>query len=255
MRAVNARLAALKVLGHLSEAITLRRAEAVVTLTARTRDLVITSGTDPARVHVLPQPYDRETFTGHFDDPFPHVPHPRIMFVGRFSAEKGAAVLVDAFSRLRRPAHLLLIGDGRERHRIQADIRRLGIGADVSVSGFVPHRTAAAAMAHAHVVVLPSLFEEAGTVAVEAMALGVPLVASDVGGIRQTAANGKAALFVSPGDPVALAAALDEVLGRPELASRLATAGRSEAAGRDRGRTGERMLGIYREVVTAPPAP
>ncbi|WP_185993068.1 glycosyltransferase family 4 protein [Streptomyces sp. 130] len=255
MRAVNARLAALKVLGHPWEAIALRRAAAVVALTARTRDRVITSGADPARVHVLPQPYDQETFTGPFDDPSPEVPHPRIVFVGRFSAEKGVTVLVDAFSRLRSPAQLLLIGDGRERQRIQAGIRRLGIGGNVTVCGFVPHRTAAAAMAHARIVVLPSLFEEAGTVVVEAMALGVPLVASDIGGIRQTAADGKAALLVPPGDPVALAAALDEVLSRPELASRLGAAGTYESAGRGWGETGERMLGIYRDVLTAPPTP
>jgi glycosyltransferase involved in cell wall biosynthesis len=249
MRAVSARLALLKALGCPSEALALRRAAAIITLTDRTRNLVVDSGADPSRVHVLPQPYDQEPFAGPFDDPFPGVPHPRILFVGRFSAEKGVPVLLDAFSRLQRPAQLVLIGDGRTRRQIEASIHGLGISESVTVSGFLPHHTAVAAMAHARVVALPSLFEEAGTVVVEAMALGVPLVGSDVGGIRQTAADGKAAVLVPPGDAVALAAALDSVLNDLDLASRLSEAGRIRSAGQEWGTASKRVLDIYRSAL------
>ncbi|MEV0642212.1 glycosyltransferase family 4 protein [Streptomyces sp. NPDC050619] len=253
MRPVGPRLTMLKILGCPAEAVALRHAAAIIALTDRTRDLVVGSGVDPARVHVLPQPYDQESFVGPFDDPFPGLPRPRIVFIGRFSREKGVDVLLEAFSRMRRPAQLVLIGDGRAKGHIEASIRRLGIGRNVTVTGFMPHRTAVAAMAHAQVVALPSLFEEAGTVVVEAMALGVPLVASDAGGVRQTAGGGKAALLVPPGDPSVLAAALDDVLGDRDLASRLAGAGRAQSAGRDWGTAGEEMLDIYRDVLARRP--
>lgn len=249
MRAVSPRLATLKVLGSPAEAMGLRQADAVITLTDRTRDLVIGSGINPSRVRTIPQPYNQASFAGPFQDPFPEVPHPRVVFVGRFSPEKGVPVLVEAFSRLRNPAHLILIGDGRAKAQVEAAIRKFRVGGKVTVSGFLPHPTAAAAMAHSQVVALPSLFEEAGTVVVEAMALGVPIVASDTGGIRQTAGDGKAALLVPPGDPAALAAGLDQVLGDRALASQLSEAGQGQCGNQDWGTTGARIIDLYRDTV------
>ena len=250
MRPVSPRLAILKVLGSPVEAIALRQADAVITLTDRTRDLVIGSGIDPSCVRTIPQPYNEESFRGPFTDPFPEVLHPRVVFAGRFSPEKGVPVLVEAFSRLRNPAHLILIGDGRDKPHIEAAIRRFGLGGRVTVSGFLPHPTVAAAMAHSRVVALPSLFEEAGTVLVEAMALGVPIVASDTGGIHQTVGGGKAGLLVPPGDPAALAAGLDQVLGDRQLAARMSEAGRAQCANQDWRTTGSRILDVYRDTLT-----
>jgi phosphatidylinositol alpha-mannosyltransferase len=104
-------------------------------------------------------------------------------------------------------------------------------------------------MAHSQVVALPSLFEEAGTVLVEAMALGVPIVASDTGGIHQTTGGGKAGLLVPPGDPAALAAGLDQVLGDRDLAARLLEAGRDQCTHQDWGTTGARILDLYRDTL------
>ncbi|MFK0111583.1 glycosyltransferase family 4 protein [Streptomyces sp. NPDC091217] len=251
MRAVSPRLSFLKAAGTPAEVIALRSADAIITLTDRTRDLVIGTGADPQRVHTVPQPYDQESFQGPFSDPFPKIPRPRIVFVGRFSPEKGVPVLVEALSRLRSPAHLLLIGDGRGRSGVQKAIDRFGLGERVTISGFVPHPTVASALANADVVALPSLFEEAGTVLVEAMALGIPVVASDTGGIRNVTGDGNCGLLVPPGDPAAMASALDRVLGDAGLADQLSSAGRLRCFRQDWDSTGDRILDIYRCVVRA----
>lgn len=249
MRGVGGRLALLKALGAPMEAVALKLADAVITLTDRTRDLVVKSGVAASRVHTIPQPYNQELFTGAFEDPFPQVPRPRILYVGRFSPEKGVPVLLEAFSLMERRAHLVLVGDGRARPQIEAMIRRLNLSDRVSTPGFVPHATVAAALTHGDVLALPSLFEEAGTVLVEAMALGVPVVASDTGGVRQVTRDGEAGLLVPPHSPGALAASLDRVLGDASLARQLAKAGQAHAGEQGWDAAGERVLDIYHQAL------
>jgi glycogen synthase len=214
----------LAVLGGAAEAGVLRRADRVIALTPRLARLLCASGVPAERVRVIPPGVVPELFAAAAPDPYPQLPRPRILFVGRLQHEKGIGVLLEAAARMSSRAQLVFVGDGPARKQLHRAARKLGLAERVHVTGFLPHRVVPAAMRHADVLVLPSLFEEFGTTQLEAMQAGVPIVASRTGGIPD--AVGEAAVLVPPGSVEALARAIDEVLMNPALAERLVAAGR-----------------------------
>ncbi len=142
----------------------------------------------------------------------------------RLHASKGHDYLIEAFSQIP-DATLLLLGDGPERGVLERQARALGervrFGgqqADVSLG-----------MAAADVVVVPSLDEPFGRVAIEAMASGKPVVASRVGGLPEIVLHEKTGLLVSPGDVGAWVRSMQRVNEDGELRRRLARAGRRRA--------------------------
>ncbi len=140
---------------------------------------------------------------------------PTVAVIGRLSPEKGHPVLLDALERMRSRPALLVAGDGPlkqlwESAAAQHRIRLLGPVDDVRPI-----------YAASDMVVLPSRTEGLPLVALEAMASGIPLVASAVGALPELCAGG-AGVLVPPDDPATLATALDEVLASPELRSAIA---------------------------------
>jgi glycosyltransferase involved in cell wall biosynthesis len=164
---------------------------------------------------------------------------------------KGVEALVAAAALMRTRAQLLLVGDGPDRPRVERLARRLGIADRVHVTGFVPHERVPAVLASADLLVLPSFYEELGTVLVEAMQVGLPTVASRVGGIPEVVEDGVTGLLVAPRDPAALATAIDTVLSDPQLARRLGANALARAPEYDLERVGAQVHGLYRELVAA----
>jgi len=152
----------------------------------------------------------------------------RVASVGRLAAPKDFITLVRALARLPGGSYRAqIIGDGPDRGAIAREIERLGIGAPVSLAGEcgdVPQRLAAA-----DVLVLSSRSEAMPMVVLEAMAAGLPVVASAVGGMPELVVDGETGLLVAPGDPEALAAALSRLARDPLLRGRLGAAGRARA--------------------------
>ena len=116
---------------------------------------------------------------------------------------------------------------------------------------FVGYVDAAPLIAALDVVVVPSLSEASGLTAMEAMALGVPVVASSVGGLAEVVENGATGLLVPPADEGAIARAIARLLDNPELAQRLATEG-ARRADKTFGvaRMVDGYLRLYRELVS-----
>ena len=245
LRATGARGLALSTVGAALEALGDRRADAVVVLTRRLADLLVAGGLDPGRVHIIPSGVDLRRFARPLPDPAPGLPRPRVLFVGRLAAQKGVATLVEAVPLLGSDATVVLVGDGPQRRALERRARRLAAGR-VRFQGFVPHAEVPAWLASADVLVLPSVYEELGSVLLEGIAAGLPVVASAVGGIPD--ALGDAGRLVPPGDPAALAAAVDELLGDPALAAGLGEAARRRAAAFSWERLTERVLAVYQEV-------
>jgi glycosyltransferase involved in cell wall biosynthesis len=153
---------------------------------------------------------------------------PRIVTVGRLAWPKDPHTLVRALARVRvRPYSALIVGDGPEQAGVEAEVRRLGLESAVQLCG--PRHDVPDLLARSDVFVLASRSEGGPISILEAMAAGLPVVASDVGGVGELVAEGTTGILVPPADPDALAAALDRLLADPELRRRLGAAGLERA--------------------------
>ena len=174
-----------------------------------------------------------------------------LLFVGRLEERKGFPVAVDAFSQLAQAypdLRLLVVGDGSQRDAVDAlepDLHKR-----VKMLGRVDDGRLASYLKAADLYLGPALGGESfGIVLAEAMAAGLPIVASDITGYRDVARNGQEALLVPPGDPAALVAAARRVLDDPALAKSLGENGAKRAHDFAWDTVTERMVGVYREVL------
>jgi glycosyltransferase involved in cell wall biosynthesis len=197
----------------------LRRAAAVVAVSAATRDALEAAGVPPARLHVAENGVDADAVAREAADARARVraewgvaPGERVVLsLGRASPEKGHAFLVDAFARVPSPgARLVLVGDGPCLPALRA---AAGTDARVRFEGWRPDPWAC--LGAADLVVLPSLREGLPLALLEAMAAGVPVVATRVGGVPHALGGGALGTLVAPGDAAALARALDAALRDP----------------------------------------
>jgi colanic acid/amylovoran biosynthesis glycosyltransferase len=149
-----------------------------------------------------------------------------LLAVGRLVEKKGFHVLLDALRLLDEPVRLRVVGEGPERERLEraADGR-------TELAGALTHAELPAEYATADVVVVPSIEDSTGdrdglpNVALEALASGRPVVASDVGAFAGAVRHGETGLLVPPGDPRALARALHRLLD-PQVRAELGRRGR-----------------------------
>ena len=167
-----------------------------------------------------------------------------VLIVGRLSREKDHLTLLDAVGALPEPVHLLIVGEGPERARIEEHIRAKGREEHVTLIGQVP--TAEPYYALADIAVLSSRSEGSPNALLEAMSAGVPVVATSVGGIPEIVNDEESALLVAPGDREAMTAAIGRLLGEKELAARLVIEARAlvESRHSPEGRT-RRICQIY----------
>jgi phosphatidylinositol alpha-mannosyltransferase len=173
---------------------------------------------------------------------------PTICFVGRHEPRKGLQVLLEAFPLLPDSTRLWVMGDGPEHVRLRS---RFGTNPRIEWLGRVSDDERAARLAGADVFVAPSLSGESfGVVLLEAMATGTAVVASDLPGYRLAASG--AARFTVPGDAVALADAIREVLLDDAERSALQEAGRARAAECDMASVADRYRDIYARLTHAP---
>jgi glycosyltransferase involved in cell wall biosynthesis len=146
-------------------------------------------------------------------------------------------------------ARLVIVGDGPERGRLEEQAARLGVAAQTLFSGHQsdvrPYYGAA------DLFVLPSHTEGSPNALLEAMAAGVPSVATRVGGVPEIAPGEETALVVERANPERFAAAVDRLLGDPELARRMGEAARERVTRlHTLDEYGARLTGIYRSLLT-----
>lgn len=177
----------------------------------------------------------------------------KILWVNRLDPQKGFEIMLRAFEMLPselEDVRLLVAGDGRDRvvvrslpPRVRSRILRLGT---------VPHEALPRYYAAADVFVSPATGQESfGVVLVEAMAAGVPVVASDIAGYREVVRDGVDGLLVPPNDPNDLAAAIRRVLSEPDLAATLKASGRSRAQAFSWQAVAPRLEAVYDRVLGA----
>jgi glycosyltransferase involved in cell wall biosynthesis len=165
-----------------------------------------------------------------------------VIYVGRFDPRKGIETLVRA---IRQSQHFgqnlkLIIGggstpgnsDGRERDRIEGIVKELGMEECADLPGRLSQEVLPTYYAAADVCVVPSHYEPFGLVAIEAMASGTPVIASDVGGLQFTVVNEQTGLLVPPQDVEAFSQAIDRILSNPEWRETLGKAGQKRVNGK-----------------------
>jgi colanic acid/amylovoran biosynthesis glycosyltransferase len=156
---------------------------------------------------------------------------PRLVCVGRLSPEKGQLGLLEALAIMFHrniAVQLIMVGDGPERGRIERRIQELGLAEHVVLKGQLSEEDTLLEITRAQVLVLPSFMEGLPVVLMEAMAIGVPVVATRVAGIPELVADEEQGLLFRPGDWVDLAEKISRVLLDTPLRTRLRAAAREK---------------------------
>ena len=162
----------------------------------RVRHHVILNGIDRKTLENLPRPADLETSACN------------VVVVGRLDTVKGVRFAVEAMRDAQIPAdvRLCIVGDGPERQQLERASVEYGLSARIRFTGF--RSDAAGFIAHADLVLLPSLHEGLPYTMLEAIAAGTPLAASQVGGLAETLEDKRTALLFPAGDVTAITAAI-----------------------------------------------
>jgi len=176
------------------------------------------------QVVVAPMPVATELFT-----PGGQRQKDRLLFVGRLNKQKGIETLLHALSRIARPVHLDVVGDGEDREALQELAAGLGIADRVHWHGALPQPKLADFYRAATALVVPSVGEGLGLVAVEGQLCETPVVAFDSGGLPDIVQHDRTGILVPTVDAKALAAAITSLLDRPDHGAALGAAGRLHA--------------------------
>jgi glycosyltransferase involved in cell wall biosynthesis len=206
-----------------------RRIPRVITVSESSRrDISSQLGVELSRLAVVPVGVDESVFRPH-----PEVRRLPGRLVTTASADvpmKGLVPLLEALAKVRTErddAHLVVVGRLRDDSRIPGVLDRLGLQGSVRFVSGISDPELADLYASAEVAVVPSLYEGFSLPAIEAMASGLPLIATTGGALPEVAGtDGETALLVPPDDPGALAAMVLRALSNEELRDRIASAGR-----------------------------
>ncbi len=218
----------------------LRRAAHVVCPSSFLAEIVRGWGVPPERISVLPNP----------TPPLPELPErthaarPLLAFAGRLTAPKALGVALDAVAEVPE-VDFELAGDGDERTALESRAHALRLDDRVRFLGPLSRGEVLALFRRADAALLSSAWENFPHTLVEALAVGTPAIATDVGGVREIVTHGENGLLVVPGDPGALAAAIRRFLADEMLRVRV-TEGAAPSAERF---SPERIYGQLEEIL------
>lgn len=219
-------------LNQLCEWSTRRRTEKFIAVSRGLADELVASGLPPEKLAVIYNGLDLSFFSQGAGDKIRaefglEFGQPAVGVVARLHPVKGHEYFLRAVKELRGDfpaARFFIVGCGTHRPVLENLTGRLGIEDVVVFTGF--RQDVGDIMAALDVLVVPSLSEGFGLTAVEAMALGKPVLAAAVGGLPEIITDGKNGLLVSPGEPAVLAEKLRYLLSHPAQAAQMASAGR-----------------------------
>ena len=148
-----------------------------------------------------------------------------LLHISNFRPVKNLSTLIKVFHQVSRklPSRLLLVGDGPERVPVQSLVKKLDLASRVTFLGNQEYVEDILPFADAFL--LPSLHESFGLVALEAMAVGIPVISTNVGGPREVVVDGESGFLRDPMDVEGMVEALLQILTEPALATAMGKAG------------------------------
>jgi len=204
----------------------LRAAAAVVVFTEEQRQAIASEyGVAAARIFVIRNGVGDSFFN---DDDRVLSARPRLLYVGRLATEKNVSALLQALAGVSERFETMLVGDGNLETDLQHESAKLGLR-NIRFYGRAEGQQLLDAYRAADVLVLPSRHEGMSLVLLEALAMGLPVVATDISGNREVVLHGENGLLVPPDDPAALRAALLEITADPDRYERMSRAARKLA--------------------------
>jgi len=235
-----------------------RRLPAILTVSqSSATDIAAQMGVAPARMTVVPVGVDHTVFC---PQPDVTVVPGRLMVTSSSDVPmKGLVPLLEALSLLRadREVELVVVGKPRAGGRVDGAIERLGLRDAVRCVSGISDEELARCYAQSQVAIVPSLYEGFSLPAIEAMACGVPVVATTGGALPEVVGrSGETGILVPPNDPPALARAIAALLDDPATRARLGAAGRDRVLNRFTWRvTAEGTAACYQALLATRPAP
>jgi D-inositol-3-phosphate glycosyltransferase len=179
---------------------------------------------------------------------------PVLLFIGRIEPLKGIDVLIRAVSQLEGKFQLLVVGgdekDAMRTGELQALARELGVAGKVVFADAVPHDDLPRYYSAASICVVPSYYESFGMVALEAMACAVPVIASRVGGLKETVQDGRTGYLIPWRCPEPFAERLDLLLTNEPLRRSLGEEARQVAQGYAWPLIAEQVESVYHDLVS-----
>jgi glycosyltransferase involved in cell wall biosynthesis len=175
-----------------------------------------------------------------------------ITTTGRMTPQKGFDDLIRAFPSILHSvprSKLLLVGDGYLKGQLEGLARSEGVSDRTIFAGFVSDQRLLSALKSSDVVVIPSRFEPFGITALEAMAGGIPLVVSSVGGLAEIVEDNVDGIWVNPGDPGSIADGVVRLLTNSSMASRLAAKAKEKVKRYNWATVAEETVGVYETAI------
>ena len=184
--------------------------------------IVIPNGIDLKRFENLPRKNIRESLGIEGNEKI-------VLFVGTLKPVKGVSYLIEAMNVVNNKAKLLLVGDGGERRNLETFVKKSDLQKYVNFVGKIPNDKVPEYMAASDVFVLPSLSEGFPVVVVEAMASGLPIIATDVGGLSEIVKDGENGFLVEPKNTNEIAEKILSLLEADMLRERISENNREKA--------------------------
>jgi glycosyltransferase involved in cell wall biosynthesis len=231
----------------------------VIAISEAVRREILRIGIPPERVHLIHDGVDPAAFAGLESERREaraalglQESDLAILSAASLRPRKGQGHLLRAFASLSEAhpqAQLVLAGEGSERAALESEAERLGVRTRVHLPGRLPGR---ACLSIGDIACVPSLKEGLSVFSLEAQCVGLPVVASRVGGLPESVADGETGLLVEPGDEGALAVALATLLEDAGLRARMGAAGRARVDAHFSARQmAERTVALYAQLAAA----
>ncbi|MDR5708484.1 MAG: glycosyltransferase family 4 protein [Armatimonadota bacterium] len=224
---------------------------------ALARQVAARFGIPPRRIRVVPNAIDHEMFS---PAPAPASEEPTVLYVGKLAPLKGALVLAEAIPHVLRrvpEARFVCVGSdhttpgaGSTLERMMATLRESGAEGRIHFLQSVPRPELVSLYRQARVVVLPTFWDNFPNTLLEAMACGIPVVASAVGGVVEMVTHEREGMLVPPGNPERLAEAISRLLLDPDRRREMGRMGREKVLREyTPHRAAQRTLEVYGEAI------